>query len=243
MAEFRTFRIRHYECDAYGHLNNTAYLRYLEEVEFAAGRIGPELRRADMTYVQPLRFGDTVDVTATDEAAGNRRYRFVADGVEVAHAAAAWGGGGGLDPVPAAPPPAERVFRQERRVGWRDVDDSGTASPATVAAYAEDCGVDLCAAFEWPLERCTAEGFAVVLRRHQIEYGRPLRLGDPFTISTYASDPSRVSAVRHYLVDHGDGEPAARFRSHYVWVDPASMRPVRIPAPFLADFAPNFAAQ
>ena len=27
----RTFRIRHYECDAYGHLNNTAYLRYLDD--------------------------------------------------------------------------------------------------------------------------------------------------------------------------------------------------------------------
>ncbi len=238
-AELRTFRIRHYECDAYGHLNNTAYLRYLEEVELAGGRAGADLRVVDLTYVQPLRFGDSVDVEAGDgDDPGERRYRYVHDGSEVARAAAWWGGAGPAFQPPPPPPP--RVYRQERRVGWRDVDDSGAASPATVASFAEDCGVDLCGAFGWPLERCSAEGFAVVLRRHQIAYGRPLRLGDPYTITTYASDRTRLSAVRHYLVDHADGAPASRFRSHYVWVDPSTMRPVRIPPPFLADFAENF---
>ncbi len=238
-ATSRTFRIRHYECDAYGHLNNTAYLRYLEEVEFARGRTGADLRSVDLTYVQPLRFGDTVDVAAADgEGRGERRYRYLHGATEVARATAWWvEAGPAADPVP--PPPA-RVYRQERRVGWRDVDDSGAASPATVAAFAEDCGVDLCAEFGWPLERCSAEGFAMVLRRHRIEYGRPLGLGDPYTITTYASDRTRVSAVRHYLVDHRDGAAAARFRSHYVWVDPVTMRPIRIPGAFLADFAVNF---
>ena len=27
----RSFRIRHYECDAYGHLNNANYLRFMQE--------------------------------------------------------------------------------------------------------------------------------------------------------------------------------------------------------------------
>ncbi len=242
MASPRPFRIRHYECDAYGHLNNTAYLRYLEEVELAAGRTGAELRAVDLTYVQPLRFGDTVDVAAAaGDAPGERRYRYLHAGVEVAHATGWWAQpGGAIEPPP--PPPA-RVYRQERRVGWRDVDDSGAAGPATLAAFAEDCGVDLCAEFGWPLQRCSAEGFAMVLRRHQIDYGRPLRLGDRYTITTYASDRARVSATRHYLVDHDGGERAARFRSHYVWVDPATMRPIRIPAGFLADFAENFSGQ
>ncbi len=239
MTAARAFRIRHYECDAYGHLNNTAYLRYLEEVELAAGRTGADLRSLDLTYVQPLRFGDTVDVEAGDgDAPGERSYRYLHDGTEVARATAWWGNAGPDADLP--PPRPARVYRQQRRVGWRDVDDSGAASPATVAAFAEDCGVELCAEFGWPLERCSAEGFAVVLRRHQIAYGRPLRLGDAYTITTYASDRSRVSAIRHYFVDHADGAPAARFRSHYVWVDPATMRPIRIPEDFLADFAANF---
>jgi acyl-CoA thioesterase FadM len=32
----RTFRVRYYECDAYGHVNNTHYLRYLQETALDA---------------------------------------------------------------------------------------------------------------------------------------------------------------------------------------------------------------
>ena len=33
---YETFRVRYYECDAYGHLNNTNYLRWMQEAAFAA---------------------------------------------------------------------------------------------------------------------------------------------------------------------------------------------------------------
>lgn len=32
----RPFRIRHYECDAYGHVNHANYLRYMQEAAFDA---------------------------------------------------------------------------------------------------------------------------------------------------------------------------------------------------------------
>lgn len=35
----RQFRIRHYECDAYGHLNNVNYLRYMQETAFDASAV------------------------------------------------------------------------------------------------------------------------------------------------------------------------------------------------------------
>ncbi|MCP4165320.1 MAG: acyl-CoA thioesterase [Chloroflexi bacterium] len=42
----REFRIRHYECDACGHVNNAVYLAYLEEASFAvAEAFGWPLRR------------------------------------------------------------------------------------------------------------------------------------------------------------------------------------------------------
>jgi len=31
-----TFAVRHYECDAYGHLNNANYIHYMEEAAFQA---------------------------------------------------------------------------------------------------------------------------------------------------------------------------------------------------------------
>ncbi len=253
------FRIRHYECDAYGHLNNTTYLRYLDEVEIDAGLAGTGwgMAQADITYVSPLGFGDSVTVTARTRYNGAdlvlRTYTFVADGHgEVARADAAWAATASLhstrqeelalgdtDPVPEPAEPPSGVFVHRRRVHWQDVDESNTATPATLSAYAEDCGIAVCDAHGWSLERCSREGFWIVLRRHQILYGRPAGLGDELEITTWASDRTRVSAIRHYLL-RAAGRHVARFRSHYVWVDNESMKPIRIPADFLSDFSANF---
>jgi acyl-CoA thioesterase FadM len=140
-----------------------------------------------------------------------------------------------------APPLPDGVFRQIRTVGWRDVDETARVGPATLAAYAEDCGVAVAAAFGWPLERCSAAGFLMVLRRHEVEYGPHPGLGDELEIVTWASDRTRATAVRHYLLASPTGV-VARFRSRYAWLDARSRRPMRIPEAFLADFTPNFVA-
>src|SRR5690606_30982183 len=72
----RTFRVRYYECDAYGHLNNANYLRYMQETAFdasAAAGYGLQayealghfwlIRETDIEYRRPLRYDDTVTVT------------------------------------------------------------------------------------------------------------------------------------------------------------------------------------
>ncbi len=71
----RTFRVRHYECDAYGHVNNANYLHYMQEAAFdASAAAGYDLARydamgrlwliheTDVEYLQPLRYGDSVEV-------------------------------------------------------------------------------------------------------------------------------------------------------------------------------------
>ena len=71
----RTFRIRHYECDAYGHVNNTNYLRYMQETALdASAAAGYDLaryaglghhwlvRETDIEYLTPLRYGESVRV-------------------------------------------------------------------------------------------------------------------------------------------------------------------------------------
>ena len=71
----RAFRVRHYECDAYGHVNHVNYLRYMQEAAMdasAAAGYGVAryeelgrlwfVRETDISYLHPLRYGDTVIV-------------------------------------------------------------------------------------------------------------------------------------------------------------------------------------
>jgi acyl-CoA thioester hydrolase len=69
------FRVRYYECDAYGHVNNSNYLRYMQEAAFEASQaVGYGSKEYDqlgqlwlihdteIEYLQPLYYGDTVEV-------------------------------------------------------------------------------------------------------------------------------------------------------------------------------------
>ncbi len=71
----REFRVRHYECDAFGQLNNANYLRYMQEAAFdasaAAGydhqryeELGSYwlVRETDIEYLKPAQYGDTIKV-------------------------------------------------------------------------------------------------------------------------------------------------------------------------------------
>jgi acyl-CoA thioester hydrolase len=71
----RTFRVRQYECDAYGHVNHANYLRYMQEAAFdasAAAGYGFDwyaaagqhwlVRESDITYHRPLTYGDAVTI-------------------------------------------------------------------------------------------------------------------------------------------------------------------------------------
>ena len=72
----RTFRVRSYECDAYGHVNNANYVRYMQESALdASAAVGYDeakyaelgsiwlIRETNIEYLQSLRFGDSVEVT------------------------------------------------------------------------------------------------------------------------------------------------------------------------------------
>jgi YbgC/YbaW family acyl-CoA thioester hydrolase len=71
----RTFRVRSYECDAYGNLNNTNYLRFMQETAFdASAAAGYDLKRyaemerlwlihqTDVEYLCHLHYNDRVEV-------------------------------------------------------------------------------------------------------------------------------------------------------------------------------------
>jgi len=109
LSHERIFRVRHYECDAYGHVNNTNYLRYMQEAAFdASAAAGYDLaryaalgqhwlvRETEIEYLAPLRYGDSVRVTTCVEdfhrVRSRRAYTLerVSDGAVVARGATEW---------------------------------------------------------------------------------------------------------------------------------------------------------
>jgi len=288
LTHVRTFRVRHYECDAYGHVNYANYLRYMQEAAFdASASAGYDLaryeamgrrwlvRETDIEYLRPLRYGDSVQVktwVADFRRIRSRRayeFRQAESGQLVARAhtdwvfldSATWRPApippemmvaffreGLPEPAPprsrfpSAPPPPPGVFWLRRRVEWRDIDPAQHVNNAVHLAYLEDCGLQVAAAHGWPMARMQAEGFVIVVRRHQIEYRQPAVLDDELELATWLSDVKRATVVRHYKVTRvSDGALLARARTLWVWVDAKTGRPIRIPDVFLADFAPNIA--
>ncbi len=284
LTHTRTFRVRYYECDAYGHVNNANYLRYMQEAAFdastAAGysparyaQIGRQwlVRETDIEYLRPLRYGDSVQVKTwvTDfrRVTSRRAYEFY-QGAELGARAhtdwafldsatgqpvtipseliAAFFPDGPPDSIPSrekfpsAPPPPASLFSIRRRVTWQDIGPAQHVNNAVYLAYVDDCGMQVLAAYGWPLARMAAEQFAIIVRRHRIQYRQPALLDDELEVATWVSDVKRATAVRHYTINRvKDNTLVARAHTLYVWVDLTTRQPIRIPPQFLADFAPN----
>jgi acyl-CoA thioester hydrolase len=282
----RTFRVRYYECDAYGHLNNTNYLRFMQETAFdasAAAGFGLDrytnmgrqwwVRETGIEYLRPVRYNDLVEVKTwvadIQRVSSRRLYEMRLAGTEelVAKAHTDWicmdvqtrrparvpeefkaaYFPEGLpaevpehEPFPAAPPPPAGVFKIQRRVAWKDIDTARIVNNPVYLEYVEECGMQVIAAHGWPVTRMTEEGFAILLRRHQIQYIQPAVLDDEIEIATWASDVRRSTATRHYTIRRVcDGALLAQVNTLGVWIDLATGRPIRIPPGFMEDFAPN----
>jgi acyl-CoA thioester hydrolase len=281
-----TFRVRYYECDAYGHLNNVNYLRYMEEAAIRAssavgytpskyremGRIWLA-RQTEIEYLRPLSFDDEVQIKTWVAdfrgARSRRRYEFMLTGSEipVANASTDWvfldtqtGKPAAVPPelaaaffpeglpdtaisrerFPIAPPPPPKLFTIRKRVEWRDIDQANHLNNAAFLAYTEDCGLQIATAHGWQPERMNREGFAIIARRHQIEYRLPALLNEELELATWISNVRQTTAVRHYIVSRAkDLALLAQVHTLYVWVDVNTGRPVRIPKDFMTDFEAN----
>ncbi|MBN2305492.1 MAG: acyl-CoA thioesterase, partial [Anaerolineae bacterium] len=105
----RGFRVRHYECDVYGHVSPSNYLRYMQEAAMdASAAAGYDLaryaemkthwliRETDIVYLRPLTYGDSVVVktwVADFRRVRSRRsyeFRHATTGEQIARADTDW---------------------------------------------------------------------------------------------------------------------------------------------------------
>ena len=282
----RKFRIRHYECDAFGHLNNANYVRYMQEAAFdasaAAGYDREQynkisrywlIRETDIEYLKPTHYGDILIIKTwvldfhrvrsrrayeiylqgSEElvARGSTDWVFLETGTnlpakipeEIKHAFFPEGLPESFPPrkkFPPLPSPPSEIFSMNYKVAWHDLDPVQHVNNATYLTYIENCGMQVISSYGWPISRMIDQGFAIFIRRHQIQYLKPALLGDELLISTWASNVRRSTGTRHYLIQRqSDQEKLAVIHTDSVWVDLETGRPIRIPDSLLEDFSPN----
>jgi acyl-CoA thioester hydrolase len=147
-------------------------------------------------------------------------------------------------PYPSSPPPPPGVFGIHLRVAWQDIDAMQHVNNAVYMEYLNECGFQVCAAYQWPWQRMLERGFVIILRQARLQYLQPAVLDDELEITTWVSDLRRASAVRHYnIIRLRDGILLAQAQTLGVWVDPKTQQPVCIPQGMLDDFAPNIVTQ
>ncbi len=287
-TQTRTFRVRFGECDAYGHVNNTNYVRYMQEAAFdasaAAGYdfahyddIGQYwlVRETEVEYLKPLVYGDTFEVktwVADFRRVRSRRayeFRKVGESELSARATTDWvyidnatqrptavppemitafwpeGAPPPSEPreaFPPRPPEPRSIFTQRRKVIWRDIDTAWHVNNTVYLQYADDAGMAILDAYGWPVKRMMAAGFGIFVRRNRIEYLQPAVLGDEVDVSTWVYGSRRATATRYYAISRvSDGAVLAQVHAFCAWVNPVTGQPIKIPADFWADFAPNAA--
>jgi acyl-CoA thioester hydrolase len=141
-------------------------------------------------------------------------------------------------PAPPTPPPGVHIIR--RRVEWRDIDPQQHVNNANYVNYMDDAAFEISRVGGWPAERMIAEGFAVLVRGHRIEYLQPAVMNDDLEVATWASHMRRASGRRHYTIRRiSDNALLVQAYSDVVWVNLQTGRPSRLPEQFFVDFAAN----
>jgi len=283
-SHISTFKVRNYECDAYGHLNHANYLRYMEEAAFnASAEVGYSkaryesmghlwlARETDIEYLQPLFYGDTVEiktwVSDFRRVRSIRRYEFRRGDELIARASTDWVY---LDAATMRPSavPSEMVaaFAGDEPVAPAEPREAFPSAPQPPPGVFK-----LNRSVEWRdidsaqhvnnavyfnyIEDCGIQAIAAfgwpITRMREIGFGifaRRERI--EYRLPALLGDELEIAtwvfdikriSATRCYTISRHGELLAQVHTLGVWTDLTSGKPARIPDHFLVDFGPNIA--
>jgi 1,4-dihydroxy-2-naphthoyl-CoA hydrolase len=121
------------------------------------------------------------------------------------------------------------LHREQRIVAFQDVDAAGIVFFARFFDYFHDTYVAFLRARGMSLETAFQDGSWVAPIRHAAaDYRRPLRFGDPITVSLTRIDIKETEYRIHYRIETAEGV-ACEGETVHVSVDPATFRRSAIP--------------
>ncbi|MDF1513241.1 MAG: thioesterase [Anaerolineae bacterium] len=117
---------------------------------------------------------------------------------------------------PQVPPPGDDLFALHKVVAWNDLDMMWHVNNATYMNYideAEKLALESCG---WSVQRLYRNQMRVASRRLRIEYVQPAEAGNEIEISTWCSECTGLSALRHYEI-HRARDGQLLIRAYAAW--------------------------
>lgn len=128
-------------------------------------------------------------------------------------------------------------FEHEITVQDEAIDELGHVNNAVYLSYAEACARAHAEREGLTLERFRALGAVPVVRRHLVTYHRPAGAGERLRVSTRVTKLGGPRAKRLNQVRRAEtGELLAEIDTEWVWLEPGTMRPKRVPRAVMAAF-------
>lgn len=114
-------------------------------------------------------------------------------------------------------------------VGESDIDELEHANNVAYVRWVQDVAIAHSAAVGLDLEAYKRIGGVFVVRRHEIDYLRPVLRGARLEVRTWIEDAQAAKCTRMTeMVDEG-GNIVARAKTTWGYIDVAAARPARIP--------------
>ncbi|MDB5446234.1 MAG: thioesterase [Phenylobacterium sp.] len=133
------------------------------------------------------------------------------------------------------PPAGRQVFERVFEPEPIHIDENGHVNNVVYLAWAQDLAIA-----HWTARAPSEDQdrWAWVVLRHEVDYRRPLKLGEAACGRTWVADaPEGPRFDRLVRIDASDGAMCAQVRTVWCLVDPASGRPQRVPDRMLEMFS------
>jgi len=134
--------------------------------------------------------------------------------------------------------PFSEFYRYEFEVTPGDIDHNGHVGNLRYLEWMLEAAQRHSESVGCDFDACRELGGTWVAKSHRIEYRRPAFEGDRLRMESWLESVERVIALRRYrILRVSDEMLLAEGETEWVWSDPASGRPRRIPAEVSEKFA------